>query len=107
MDGVAGKPWNNDEIEIAIDAYFTMLMWELDGRDYVKAEVRAELEPRLPARSPKSIELKWCNISAVLDESGRPWIAGFKPLPNYQRKLPAVIDAWLGRHAEVRRTIGS
>ena len=74
---------------------------ELESRDYVNAEVRRELEPRLPARTKKSIELKWCNVSAVLDEADLPWVSGHKPLPHYQRKLRSAVDGWLQRNPKV------
>jgi predicted restriction endonuclease len=36
-------------------------------------------------RSKKSVEFKFCNISALLREMGHPFIQGYKPLSNTQR----------------------
>ena len=104
---VAGKPWTDPEIEAALDSYFTMLLWEQDGRSFAKAEVREELSPRLPERSKKAIELKWCNVSAVLEGMGLPWVTGFKPLYHYQRRPAEVVAAWLERNPEVRERLGA
>jgi hypothetical protein len=102
---LSGRPWTDQEIETALDAYFQMLVWEQEGRDFFKAEVRATLRNRLPARSKKAIELKWCNISAVLEEMGLPWVTGYKPLAHYQRKLAGAVEAWLGLHPMVRQRL--
>ncbi len=104
-DPMAGRPWTDHEIEVALGAYFQMLVWEKDGRGFVKAEVREALRDRLPVRSKKAIELKWCNISAVLEEMGLPWVTGYKPLPHYQRKLAGAVEAWLVRHPSVRQRL--
>ncbi len=92
--GETGKPWNRWEIDAAVVAYLDMLQKERRGEAYVKAGVTRDLGLILPARSKGSIERKFQNISAILDESGLPWIDGYKPLSNYQDELSAaVIDA--------------
>ncbi len=98
----AGQPWTEGEIDAALEVYLEMLRFELNGHDFVKSDYRRRLQEQLPVRSKKSIELKWCNISAILDEMGLPWIKGYVPMPNYQRKLReivqrAAIDDWLRR----------
>ena len=50
----------------------------------------------LPVRSTASIERKFQNISAVLDESGLDWIDGYKTLAHYQRELKAAVLAGAG-----------
>lgn len=105
----SGQAWTETEIEAALDVYFDMLSLELNGRDFVKSDYRRRLEERLPARSKKSIEFKWCNTSAVLDEMGLPWIDGYAPMPNYQQKLREAVvrnavDRWLRRPQENDRT---
>jgi|FLYL01.1.fsa_nt_gi hypothetical protein len=104
-ESVAGKPWTDDEIEAALGSYFRMLLWEREGRGFVKAEVRQELSPRLPGRSKRAIELKWCNVSAVLEEMGLPWVTGYKPLRHYQRRLAEVVESWLDRNPEAHRRL--
>ena len=75
------------EIDAAVAAYIDMLQKERRGEAYVKAHSVRALGQILPARSPGSIERKFQNISAILDESGLPWIDGYKPLSNYQDEL--------------------
>jgi hypothetical protein len=98
--GRSGQPWSDEEIETALEAYFAMLVWEREGHSFVKADVLAELSSRLPARSDSSIEMKWSNISAVLDEMDFPWVSGLKPLANYQQKLRGAVDQWLKRNPD-------
>ena len=105
-DGQAGSSWTEREVQVVLDAYFQMLLWELDGRAFVKADVRGGIGSELPARSNKSIEFKWCNVSAVLDEMDLPWIQGYRPLPNYQRSLVRRVDDWLNEHPDVRSRLG-
>ena len=87
-----GQPWTDTEVNIAVDIYLSMLKRQESGESFVKAEYRRKCEEQLPARSGKSIEYKWCNISAVLDEMGEPWIDGYKPLPNYQKSLRRAVE---------------
>ncbi len=96
----AGQPWTQEEIDAALDVYLEMLRLDLNGLDFVKSDYRKRLHEDLPVRSKKSIELKWCNISAILDEMGLPWIGGYVPMPNYQQKLRetlrrTAVDEWL------------
>ena len=90
-----GSPWTKEEIEAVIAPYFRMLEMQLVGESFSKADVRAGVAAAVPARTPKAIEFKWCNISAILDELGLPWVDGFKPLRNYQRSLRSAVEGWL------------
>ena len=90
-----GQPWTDQEVDVAVNVYFEMLGRQERGESFVKAEYRRKCENQLPARSGKSIEYKWCNVSAVLDEMDEPWIDGYKPLPNYQKALRRTIESRL------------
>lgn len=105
-NGTTGQPWTPSEVQISIQAYFRMLAWQIDGKDFSKADVRREVAEQLPARSDGSIEFKWSNIGAVLSERGLPWVEGYKPLANYQRTLATAVDSWLGRHQSMQRRLG-
>lgn len=81
-----GAPWSNEEIAVAIDLYVEMLHLEEAGIPFVKVKyARAGAERTV--RSAKSMEYKFQNISAVLDEVGIDFIDGFKPQKNYQLAL--------------------
>jgi hypothetical protein len=73
-----------------------MLQRERRGEPYVKADVVRELGRILPARSKGSIERKFQNVSAILDEAGLPWIDGYEPLSNYQDELAIGVMAAVG-----------
>jgi hypothetical protein len=108
--GEAGKAWTRWEVDAAVVAYLDMLQKERRGEAYVKAGVVRDVAGLLPARSKGSIERKFQNISAILDESGLPWIDGYKPLSNYQDELALAVMEAVGsrrRLAEALEVYGS
>ena len=89
--------WSEVEIRAIVQDYFSMLQAELKLIDYNKTAHRKKLIQQLNNRSHSSVERKHQNISAVLIEMGCPYISGYKPLGNYQRKLfPDIISEMLG-----------
>ena len=89
------QSWSSLEVEAVVADYFHMLTLELSGQTYNKTTHRNRLKTRLEARSDGSIERKHQNISAILIESGCPYIAGYKPLGNYQALLREIVTARL------------
>jgi hypothetical protein len=81
------EDWSRSEVEATVADYFDMLDAELRGQSYNKTDHRRRLSTLLRARSDGAIERKHQNISAALIELGFPYIAGYKPLRNYQRLL--------------------
>lgn len=69
-----------------------MLEDELRERPYSKSAHRTALAPLLRNRSAPSIEFKHANVSAVLIDSGFPFISGYKPRSNYQALLRTVVE---------------
>jgi hypothetical protein len=93
-----GSDWSQREIDLIVADYFAMLGMELRGETFVKAHRNAALQ-ELTGRSHGSIEFKHQNISAVLLRLGLPWIAGYKPMANYQKALMDGIERLLdARH---------
>jgi hypothetical protein len=87
--------WSNTEVEAIVADYFAMFDKELRGQPFNKTEHRRHLQSLLNSRTDGSIECKHQNISAVLIELGFPYIAGYKPLGNYQELLRRVVVEWL------------
>ena len=83
--------WSRSEVEIVVSEYFEMLRKQLADIPFNKSEHRRKIMPLLNSRSDKSIDFKHCNISAVLIQLGKTYIAGYKPLWNYQGLLRDVI----------------
>lgn len=83
--------WTKQEVEAAVADYFRMLTLELAGQKYSKSEHRQHLLRLLHNRSEGAVERKHQNISAVLIELGCQYIAGYKPLKNYQSLLYEVV----------------
>ena len=97
------EAWLDDEVWVVLDSYFAMLDLERQETLYQKMEHRQRVEKMLPGRSAKSIEFKWCNVSAVLQEAGLPWIPGYKPLAHYQMRLRELVAIWLLDHQRLSR----
>lgn len=95
-DALAGSDWTDREIDLIVADYFDMLSLELAGRPFVKAQRNAQLQ-ELTGRSRGSIEFKHQNISAVLYRLGMPWIAGYKPMANFQRALIDGVERHIAR----------
>jgi Domain of unknown function (DUF3883) len=80
------RAWTRHENVLIVADYLEMLMKELAGQTYNKAERSRNLVPRLNDRSKGSIEFKRANISAVMIELGYPSVPGYKPRVNFQRE---------------------
>lgn len=93
--------WSKAEVRAIVDDYLSMLAMELGRQPYSKTEHRRTLKPRLKARTDGSIERKHQNISAALIEMGFPYVAGYKPLANYQQLLFDVIAEMLLERADL------
>jgi hypothetical protein len=92
----SGTHWTADELVSIVADYFVMLGDELAGRPYVKSDHNAAMVART-GRTRGSVEFKYQNISAVLEQMGLPWIFGFKPARNYQGALVDAIDSYLSK----------
>lgn len=86
--------WTDTEIDLIVADYFAMLIDELEGNSFNKAEHNRSLQ-ELVGRSRGSIEFKHQNISAVLLGLGQPWIEGYKPASNFQNALVDGVLRWL------------
>lgn len=96
-DEVYGTDWAGADVAICLDSYLVHLRLQIEGRPFNKAALYRDLSEKI-GRTPKSIERKFQNISAVLDEIGFDWIAGLAPLANYQLLLADVV---LSRRREI------
>lgn len=96
---LAGSDWTDREIDLIVADYFEMLRLELLRQRYNKAERNRAMQ-EMTGRSRGSIEFKHQNVSAVLQELCRPWIAGYKPRANYQHALIDGIERYLEARGE-------
>jgi hypothetical protein len=85
------RDWSRTEVEAIVADYFDMLGKELRGEPFSKTEHRRLLMQRLSARTEGSIEYKYQNITAALNELGVPGIYGYKPAKNFQDLLLEVV----------------
>ena len=91
--GTAGLPWSDDENDIIVADYFSMLVDDLIGKPYNKANHNRNLQ-QITGRTHGSIEYKHRNISAILKSLGESWISGYKPAGNFQLPLVDAIERW-------------
>lgn len=95
---MSNGPWTDQENDLIVADYFSMLADDVSGRSYSKAEHRRALLPLLNKRSEASVEFKHQNISAVLKGLGEDWIPGHKPAFNFQITLVDAVTRWLMRN---------
>lgn len=91
---MATGPWTDAENDLIIADYFAMLVAELAGHPYNKAEHNQQLQSQI-GRSRGSIEFKHRNISAILKGLGESWIIGYLPAFNFQASLDDAVARWL------------
>jgi len=95
-----GTDWRDDEQDLIVTDYFSMLAEELASRVYAKAAHNAALRERIP-RSRGSLEYKYQSVSAVLEKLGMPWIPGYKAARHYQSGIAEAIYHYLTRNPAV------
>jgi hypothetical protein len=94
--------WSDQENEIIVADYFSMLTNELRNIKVNKAQHRRAIMPLLNNRPDGSVEFKHQNISAVVAEMGLPYINGYKPRYNFQKsKLIRIVNEYLKTHLEL------
>ena len=99
---MADSEWSQQEIDASVEAYLVMLIKELKRENYNKAATNRELrEGPLSERSKGSLEMRMCNISAVLSSQKRPYIDGYKPRSNVGTQVTAMIADALARLQKV------
>lgn len=98
--GETGGPWTDQENDLIVADYFSMLQADLAGRSVNKTEHRNALSQLLPARNEKSIEFKHMNVSAVMLGLGQPRVSGYPPAANFQLSLVDAVLRWLSRRPE-------
>lgn len=99
------EDWSRFEVEATVADYFDMLEREVRGQDYNKSAHRRQLAAPLNNRTDGAIERKHQNISAVLIELGFVYIAGYKPLRNYQQLLFDVVTDRLAQSQQLAEVV--
>ena len=93
------EDWTDTENDRVVADYFQMLICELKGLPFNKAEHNRNLQQEIQ-RGRGSIEFKHQNISAVLKAMGETWVFGYKPLFKYQASLEEAVARWFLQHPE-------
>lgn len=91
--------WTDVQNDAVVADYFAMLLDDVAGRPYSKAEHNRLLQAQIE-RGRGSIEYKHQNISAVLKGLGEIWIPGYKPAFNFQASLADAVVRWLERYPD-------
>ncbi|WP_343115993.1 DUF3883 domain-containing protein [Ostreiculturibacter nitratireducens] len=96
---MGAQDWSEDENDAIVADYFAMLIDDIAGRPYNKAEHNRALQ-ELIGRSRGSIEFKHCNISAAMKGFGLPLLSGYLPRFNFQMSLAEAIARWLAKRPD-------
>jgi Domain of unknown function (DUF3883) len=100
--------WSEDEVRLIVADYFDMMRMDLAEEPFSKAEHNRSLRESLNGRSKGSVEFKHQNISAVLLDREIPYLDGYKPAKNYQKRvLPEAVEDYLAAHPEIYKLIES
>jgi len=91
--------WTDEELEIAVGRYWKAVRQkgtehEIDRAALIKGALKAGLQ----ARGSGSVSQRMCNISAVLEANGKPWVVGWKPLRNVGSGVTPRIEALLRKY---------
>ncbi|MDA9831915.1 HNH endonuclease [Akkermansiaceae bacterium] len=104
---MADSEWSQQEIDASVEAYMQMLSKELKAEKYNKAAVNRKLrEGELFERSRGSLEMRMCNISAVLGAKGLRYIEGYKPRSNVGTRVTTMIEESIQRFKDANLGAG-
>lgn len=87
-------PWQNDRV---VAAYFELDRVQRSGGHLVKTHLYERLSSEI-GRPPGGIELKFQNISRVLETLGLDYATGLKPRPNIQQSLADAVERHLDQN---------
>jgi len=97
-----GEDWSRLEVEACVADYLQMLALELNGQQFNKSARIQALMQKLDGRSKASVEYKFRNISAVMQELQWPTVNGYKALEHGQLLLLEVVEAQLRSKPELQ-----
>lgn len=95
---MGANDWTDEENDLLVADYFEMLKLDENGQSFNKTARRRELAVYVP-RSSKSIERKQQNVSAILENLGRDYVSGLKPLHNKQSSLQDAVQRYFDTQA--------
>ncbi|GMN09738.1 HNH endonuclease signature motif containing protein [Croceitalea sp. MTPC9] len=90
------KPWKDDELKSAIEAYIFMLEKTRNGEKLNKAKTYRELALK-HGRDANAFEYRMSNISYVLALHGRQWLKGLSPLSNAGHNIVTRMESILSK----------
>lgn len=100
----ANKIWTKAEIKDVVKAYFELLESQQNLEKINKSAIYRKLSEIHPARSPKSFEFKFQNISAVLYEEKLPFADGLRPMGHYQSALRTFVLEYIRKRDKKTQT---
>lgn len=94
QDDPTGTDWTEAEIALVVSDYFAMRAQYLRGEPFVKAR-HYEAIVAATGRSKGSVERKYMNISAALEQLSLPWLKGYAPARNFQGALLKAVEQYV------------
>ena len=87
--------------EILVTNYFIMLDAELQGEMYSKADHRNRIRKELGEKEDRVVDEAHHHISAVLAETGLPFVDNFPPHPGVPKSLESAVHEFIESHPEL------
>jgi hypothetical protein len=93
-----GEDWSDKELEICVLQYWKACKnggqsHAIDRSAFIKAALRADASLR--SRGEGSVQRRMCNLSAIMEMHGKPFVIGWKPLPNVGANMTPKIEAMM------------
>lgn len=93
------EDWNDTELEVCVRQYWKAVKSKGTEREVDRAAfVRGALKGGLKARGAGAVQRRMCNISAVLEARGLPYVMGWLPLRNVGSGVTPRIEAMLEKY---------
>lgn len=96
---VVGSDWTDEQNDLIVAEYFTMLALIPTAERGMKARRKRELDEKI-GRGIGSIDFKLGNLSAVAQELGLPALPGFTPAPRFQDSIFEAFERYLDAHPD-------
>ncbi|MEY4271030.1 MAG: hypothetical protein RLZZ58_2246, partial [Pseudomonadota bacterium] len=94
VESLHGIDWTDEQNDLIVSDYFAMLKMQMVKTPFVKSH-RYEALSALIGKTPKAIEAKHQNVSAVMERLGLNLVTGLRPRANFQNSLIAAIERHL------------
>ena len=91
-----GEDWTDEELAICVRQYWKAC--KSGGQEHPvdrSAFVKGALRDGLKKRGEGAVQQRMCNLSAIMELHGKPYVIGWKPLRNVGSHMTPKIEAMM------------